>query len=129
MARIRHRFGQRHEHPSIALTLVGVVLGAATFGFAAAGLWYQFCLDQGERAAAAAFSDLAPPPTVILLASLGLIVTVGIQVEILRERSRADQNARQPRAGANGEPGMSPHLVSRLCVSDQVTEANATAQP
>jgi len=76
MVRADHTFGQHRRQPSVALTLAGVMLGAATFGFVAAGLWYQFCLDQGGREAAAAFADLAPPRGLILLAIFGLIVTV-----------------------------------------------------
>ena len=98
MARIRHRFGPQRQRPSGALTLVGVVLGAATFGFTAAGVWYQFCLAQGEPETAAAFADLAPSPAVILLASLGLIVMVGIQAETLVERAHADESPRPPAA-------------------------------
>jgi hypothetical protein len=111
MASIRKRFDQRREHPSITLTLCGVVLGAAAFGFAAAGVWYQFCLDHGEPEAAAAFADLAPPPAVILLASLGLIVTVGIQLEILLKRARTDQSPQQPQAAAESKRSVPPRLA------------------
>jgi hypothetical protein len=105
MARIGHRYGQRGPRPPVALTLLGVVLGAATFGFIVAGLWYQFCLDQGDPEAAAAFADLAPPPAVILLAGLGLIVTVGTQARILKERAHADLNPRLPAASRpRGQP-------------------------
>ena len=98
MASMRHQFGHWRARPALALTLVGLVLGAATFGFTAAGLWYQFCLDQGDPDAAAAFSNLAPSPAVILLATLGLIVTVGIQAETLVERAHADDSPRPPAA-------------------------------
>jgi hypothetical protein len=98
MASTQHKSRQPRERPSGVLTLVGVILGAATFGFTAAGVWYQFCLAQGEPETAAAFADLAPPAAVILLASLGLIMTVGLHSEVLHERSRADQNGRQPQA-------------------------------
>ena len=91
MARTKQEPDQQRAHPSIALTLCGVVLGAAVFGFAAAGIWYQYCLAQGEHEAAAAFADLAPPRAVILLAGLGLVVTVGTQLQMLRERPRADE--------------------------------------
>jgi hypothetical protein len=74
------------------------MLGAATFGFIAAGAWYLFCMDHGEPEAAAEFADLAPPPPAILLASLGLIVVVGLQLETLVKRARTVQSPRQPQA-------------------------------
>ncbi len=127
MTSIRQQVGQRERHPSVALTLVGVVLGAATFGFTAAGVWYQFCLDQGDPEAAAAFADLAPPPAVILLATLGLIATVGGQAETLLKRGRADQSPREPRTTSRGEPSVPSPVASPVCVSNRPGSALLSA--
>lgn len=108
MASIRSEVGQWGRRPSLALTLVGVVLGAVAFGFTAAGVWYQFCLDQGDPEAAAAFADLAPPPMVILLTSFGLLIVVAVQLETLCDRARADQSPRLPHAISDGQLSVAP---------------------
>jgi len=129
MARIRQISAQRRERPSTALTLCGVVLGAATFGFMAAGVWYQFCLAQGEPEAAAAFADLAPPPAAILLASLGLVTTVGAQLETLRERARADQSSRQPQSDSDAKPDVPSPVLPFVGVSDEPARGSSPHSP
>ncbi len=119
MATILPLLGQRGQRPSVVLTLVGVVLGAATLGFTAAGLWFQFCLDQGDSEAAAAFADLAAPPAVILLASLGLVITVGVQVQMLRERARVDKESGQSQAIPDSEPDVRARVAPPVGVSDE----------
>jgi hypothetical protein len=125
MASAEHRLGKRREHRSVALPLVGVVLGAATFGFAAAGAWYQFCLDQGEPDVAAAFADVAPPPAVVLLAILALIVAVGVEAETLLTRTRADQSPRQPQAMSDATPSVHPCVPPPVGVLELVANAGS----
>jgi hypothetical protein len=118
MARTEDTFGQRRRQPSAALTLVGMVLGAATLGFTTAGLWYQFCLDQGDYEAAATFADLAPPPEIVLLAGLGLIVTVGLQLDSLLRRAHAGDGPPRAQSSRNGEFSVFPRRVPPVAVSD-----------
>jgi hypothetical protein len=124
MAETQPSSGQRRERPSTALTLCGVVLGAAMFGFTAAGLWYQFCLDQGAPDAASAFANLAPPPALILLASLGLFTTVSVQLQTLGERSHVDEDSEQSRALPESEPDVRSPVAPFVDVSEE-TERSA----
>ena len=119
MARIRQSSSRQRERPSTALTLVGAVLGAATFGFVAAGVWYQYCLAQGGSEAAAAFADLAPPFAVILLAGLGLVVTIGIQVQILREAACVNEESPQSQATPGTETDVRSRAAPLIGVSDE----------
>ncbi len=75
-----------------------VVLGAATFGFVAAGFWYQYCLSQGQSEAAAAFAAIAPPPASTLPASLALAVAVGAALSGVTHRPAPAKHDHRSRA-------------------------------
>ncbi len=119
----------KRERPSVAFVLFSVMLGAAMFGFTAAGAWYLFCMDHGEPEAAAAFADLAPPPAVILLASLGLVITVGVQLQMLRERAHADEGSGQSQAIPDSEPDVRSCVAPLVGVSDEPVRSSPPRSP
>ena len=126
---------------AMTLTLLSVVLAAATFGFAAAGLWYQFCLEQGEPELAAAFADLAPPQAAILLAGVGLMLTVAAQLADLSAKVRqvhtngaTEPTHRSPTApgepAAAPEPAVSARVLRNASMgSEEVSCAGRSGTP